>query len=137
VCREVYQFLAGRLHELEDEGLDPEQMVVDPGIGFGKRVEHNLALLRDLGELRSLGRPVLVGASRKSFMGKIPGVRGSAPLAGGGGAGSDSREVSTLAAHSAAITAGAAAVRVHEVSLHADLVRILWAIARGSRPAGE
>jgi dihydropteroate synthase len=145
VCREVYQFLGGRLRELEAAGLDPEQMVIDPGIGFGKRVEHNLALLSDLDELRSLGRPVLVGASRKSFMGNIrrgpvnpPDGEGTIPQGlpprppGGG-----SREVSTLAAHAAAIAAGAAAVRVHDVSLHRDLVRIFWAIARGSRPAGE
>src|SRR6185369_9980267 len=82
VCREVYQFLGSRLRELEAEGLDPEQMVIDPGIGFGKRVEHNLALLSDLDELRSLGRPVLVGASRKSFMGKIRGGHSQPPRGG-------------------------------------------------------
>jgi len=110
---------------------------VDPGIGFGKRVEHNLALLRDLSELRSLGRPVMVGASRKSFMGKVLGASGSRPVPAGGEEALPAREVSTLAAHAAAIAGGAAAVRVHDVPLHRDLIRILVAIARGSRPAGE
>jgi dihydropteroate synthase len=118
VTREVLQFLARRVRELSDQGLDPEKMVVDPGIGFGKTVEHNLALLRDVDELRSLGRPVLVGASRKSFMAKLPG--GSTEM---------KKEVRTLAAHGAAALGGAAALRVHDVVLHRELLRVLWAIA--------
>ncbi len=117
--REVYQFLAERTRRLAEEGLASEGLLVDPGIGFGKRVEDNLALLSDIDELRSLGLPVVVGASRKSFLGK---VLGGAPV--------EAREAGTLAAHAAAMLGGAAAVRVHEVRGHADLIRVLSAIER-------
>jgi dihydropteroate synthase len=94
--------------------------MVDPGIGFGKRTSDNLALLGSTDELRSLGLPVVVGASRKSFLGK---VLGGAPV--------ERREAGTLAAHAAAILGGAAAVRVHQVREHADLIRVLSSIERG------
>jgi len=118
VVGEVYSFLSDRLRALESEGIDSEKVIVDPGIGFGKLLEHNLALIRDTGELCSLGRPVLVGASRKSFLGKLLGLQ------------VQDREAGTLAAHAVAIAGGASALRVHQVPGHRDLIRVLWALSR-------
>jgi dihydropteroate synthase len=73
VVREVGDWLAARLADCERGGIDPARIVLDPGIGFGKRFEDNLALLRGLDRLRRGGRPLLVGASRKAFLGKILG----------------------------------------------------------------
>ncbi len=122
VVGEVYEFLEGRIQWLERAGISREKVMVDPGIGFGKRLEHNLALIRDVSEFCSLGRPVMIGASRKTFLGNLLG----APV--------DARETGTLTAHAAAILGGAAAVRVHQVSGHRDMIRVLWAIVRP--PAG-
>jgi len=124
--REVFQFLAERVRRLAADGIGPERIVVDPGIGFGKRVSDNVELLRDLGELRCLGLPVMVGASRKSFIGNL---LGGAPV--------EARQAGTLAVHGAAVLAGAAAVRVHDVGAHKDLIRVLGALAQGPEdPAG-
>ena len=73
VVGEVRAFLAGRVAESIAGGLDPERLAVDPGFGFGKTLEHNLTLLRRLGELSADGRPVVVGLSRKSMVGTITG----------------------------------------------------------------
>ena len=70
---DVKAFLAERLEAAIDAGVAEEKIWLDPGIGFGKTLEHNLELLRRLGELRELGRPLVVGTSRKSFLGKIDG----------------------------------------------------------------
>jgi len=134
VSREVYEFLDERIRTLEREGIDPARIVVDPGIGFGKKVVHNLSLLRDIDELRGLGKPVLVGASRKSFMGRLL----SPPKDENSSWGAEHwREVSTLAAHGAAAQSGAAILRVHEVRSHRDYLRILWAIAGPDRTPAE
>ncbi|NIA21159.1 MAG: dihydropteroate synthase [Anaerolineaceae bacterium] len=100
VCRHLRRAL-GRAVEA---GIDIEQTIVDPGIGFGKTVAHNLSLLGRLKELRSMGRPLLVGASRKSFIGKIlgPGV--------------DNRLTGSLAACLWTRAQGAAIFRVHDVA---------------------
>src|SRR5918998_3316406 len=74
VVREVRDFLAERAEHAASAGVKPENIIVDPGIGFGKTIEHNVALLRDLKEIAALGFPVLVGASRKRFLGEITGV---------------------------------------------------------------
>lgn len=73
VVSEIAAFLATRLEALEQAGIRRERIIVDPGIGFGKTAEHNLALLRNLGRIRAVGRPVLIGHSRKRFLGKILG----------------------------------------------------------------
>jgi dihydropteroate synthase len=73
VVDDVKAFLAERLRVAVDAGVQEERVWLDPGIGFGKTLEHNLELLRRLGELRELGRPLVVGASRKSFIGKVDG----------------------------------------------------------------
>lgn len=71
VVSEVFQFLKEKLQFINKEGIDKERVVVDPGIGFGKRFEDNLTLLKNIEKFTEIGRPVLLGTSRKSFIGKI------------------------------------------------------------------
>ncbi len=118
VVGEVYDFLARRLMWLDELGLPPGRVVVDPGIGFGKTVEHNLVLLRRLREFTSLGRPVLVGASRKSFIGRLTGVEQPADRLEG-----------SLAAGALAAAAGARLIRVHDVAATARAVAVADAVA--------
>ncbi len=105
VVAEVFEHLAAGLARLQVAGIDPNKVMVDPGIGFGKALEHNLALLRRVRELTSLGRPVLIGASRKSFIGRLTGV--SDPV---------DRLEGSLAAATLAVAGGARIVRVHDVA---------------------
>jgi dihydropteroate synthase len=118
VVGEVYDFLAEGLLRLEEAGVDPAKVVVDPGIGFGKTVEHNLELLRRLREFTSLGRPVLVGASRKSFLGTVSGEEDPA-----------GRLAESLAAASLAVSGGARLVRVHDVPETCRAVSVAHAVA--------
>src|SRR5207247_10633148 len=74
VVWEVKDFLIRQVREGVNDGIEPGKIIVDPGIGFGKTLDHNVALLRGLPELTALGQPLLVGASRKGFIGKILGV---------------------------------------------------------------
>ena len=103
VVDEVKAFLAERVDVAITAGVAEERIWVDPGIGFGKTLEHNLELLRRLGELRGLGRPVVVGSSRKSFIGAITGREVEDRLGG------------TVASNVLAVLAGADVVRVHDV----------------------
>ena len=109
-----------------DAGVEPERIVVDPGYGFGKSYEENYPLLARQCELRELGRPILAGVSRKSFLG-----RSLAPLHGGQNAPVTERGNATLAAITAAILAGAHIVRVHEVRPAVEAARIADAILDG------
>jgi dihydropteroate synthase len=104
VVDDVKAFLAERMEVARAAGVDEERIWLDPGIGFGKTLEHNLELLRRLGELRSLGRPLVVGTSRKSFIGKVDGS-GPAERLGG-----------TIASSVLAAAEGADVLRVHDVS---------------------
>jgi dihydropteroate synthase len=104
VVDDVKALLAERVERAVAAGVKEERIWVDPGIGFGKTVDHNLQLLRRLGELLTLGRPILVGTSRKSFLGKLSG----APV--------DQRLGGTIATCVLAVANGAAAVRVHDVA---------------------
>jgi dihydropteroate synthase len=103
-------------------GVAPERLVIDPGLGFAKQTDHDLALVAHLAELRALGRPVLVAASRKRFLGRV--------LAGPDGAVPPARERDAATAAVSAIAAheGAWAVRVHEVRATADAVRVARAV---------
>ena len=105
---EVLAALAEGLRRARAAGIPEERIVVDPGIGFGKTLEHNLWILRHLEFLQALGRPILVGASRKSFIGTLTNRPGDERLPG------------TLAAHSAAWRKGARIFRVHDVAAHRD-----------------
>ncbi len=103
VVDDVKAFLAERIEYAIGRGIGEERLWVDPGIGFGKTVEHNLELLRRLGELRDLGRPICIGTSRKSFIGKVTGREVDERLAG------------TIATNVLALAAGADVFRVHDV----------------------
>jgi dihydropteroate synthase len=105
VVDEVKAFLAERLEHAVRAGIDERRVLLDPGIGFGKTVEHNLQLLRRLDELVALGRPLVVGTSRKSFLGSVGGdSEGARRLAG------------TIASNVLALERGASVLRVHEVA---------------------
>jgi len=116
VVADVINFLRERVEAAEKAGISPEQIVVDPGFGFGKTLEHNLALLRGLDQFVALGRPILVGTSRKAMIGKILNNK------------PDQRLYGTLATVAAAVERGAAIVRVHDVKPTVDVVRVLSAV---------
>jgi dihydropteroate synthase len=103
VVDDVKAFLAERIELAVSRGVAEERIWVDPGIGFGKTLEHNLELLRRLGELRDLGRPILIGTSRKSFLGKLTGREPGERLGG------------TIASNVLALMRGAEIFRVHDV----------------------
>jgi dihydropteroate synthase len=106
-------------------GIDAESIVLDPGYGFGKRGEENFALLARQAELLALGRPLLAGVSRKSFLGAA-----LAPLYGGKSAPVDARETASLAALVAAILHGASVVRVHSVRAAVEAALVADAVLR-------
>jgi dihydropteroate synthase len=121
VVAEVVAFLRGRIAAAADTGVDPVRLLLDPGIGFGKAVGHNLELLRRTRDLvTSLGRPLLVGTSRKSFIKTIAGGDES------------ERRFGTAASVAWVVANGAAVVRVHDVGPMAQVVRTVRAIAHGS-----
>ncbi|MFD6338175.1 dihydropteroate synthase [Streptomyces sp. NPDC060131] len=122
VVAEVVDELRARMDAVIAGGVAPERLVIDPGLGFAKRAEHDLALLAHLAELRALGRPLLVAASRKRFLGHV--------LAGGNGSPPPARERDAATAAVSAIAAhqDAWAVRVHEVRATADAVRVARAV---------
>lgn len=111
-------------------GIDPERIVIDPGLGFAKNAGHDLTLLAHLSALRELGRPLLVAASRKRFLGRV--------LAGDGGSPPPARkrDAATAAVTALAAREGAWAVRVHEVGASADAVRVARAIEVAENPVG-
>ena len=117
VVAEVAAHLAGRVAELEARGVDRARIVLDPGIGFGKRVEDNFALIRGQQALLALGLPVLAGWSRKSSLGVVTGGR---PVG--------ERMVASVAAALAAAHCGARVVRVHDVAETADALKV-WTAA--------
>jgi dihydropteroate synthase len=119
VVAEVARFLAGRAAAAGAAGIDPAGVCLDPGIGFGKTLEHNLALLGGLPDLVELGHPVMVGASRKRFLADILG-----PLPPG------ERDTASTAAHVLAIAGGAAVIRVHNVVAGLQTARVADAIVR-------
>ena len=104
VVDDVKAFLAERVEAAVAAGVDEERIWLDPGIGFGKTLEHNLELLRRLGELRELGRPLVIGTSRKSFIGRIDGSDAGDRIGG------------TIASSVLAAAEGADILRVHDVA---------------------
>jgi dihydropteroate synthase len=127
VVTEVRDELTARIDAVVAAGVAPEQVVIDPGLGFAKNAEHNWALLAHLDQLLGLGRPVLVGASRKSFLGSLLADDEPRPVV--------DRDDATAAVTALAAAAGAWAVRVHEVRASADAVRVAAAVlaARGQQ----
>jgi dihydropteroate synthase len=116
VTGEVLNFLVRQIGQAVAAGLPIDAILVDPGIGFGKTLSHNLTLMRDLKRIAALGRPVLFGASRKSFIGKIDGSEASGRLGG------------SLAAALWAADNGAAIVRVHDVAETVQALKVRAAI---------
>jgi dihydropteroate synthase len=116
VVSEVSSFLAGAIARAEAAGVGEESILVDPGIGFGKTAEHNLTLLNQLSALSALGKPILVGPSRKSFLGDL--VAGS----------EENRLLGTAASVACAVLRGAQVVRVHDVREMKDVVAVADAI---------
>ncbi|MFI2372454.1 dihydropteroate synthase [Streptomyces sp. NPDC018833] len=121
VVAEVVSELRERMEAVVAGGIAPERIVIDPGLGFAKTAEHDLALVAHLEELRTLGRPVLVAASRKRFLGRVLAKEGAAPPA-------RERDAATAAVSAIAAHEGAWAVRVHEVRATADAVRVARAV---------
>jgi dihydropteroate synthase len=119
VVDDVKAFLSERLEYAVAQGIAEERVWLDPGIGFGKTIEHNLALLQRLGELVALGRPLVIGTSRKSFLGRMTG-RG--PL---------ERVPATIATNVLALAAGARVFRVHDVAEARDALTVAAATLRG------
>ncbi len=120
VVGEVRDFLAARLSACSAAGIATARLCIDPGIGFGKRAEHNLALLAALDQLAAPGIPVLVGVSRKSLVGMITGRAAGDRLAG------------SVALAALAVMRGAAIVRAHDVAETVDAVKIASALRRAA-----
>jgi dihydropteroate synthase len=112
--------LSERVDAAKKAGITPDRVIVDPGVGFGKRLDDNLALHRHLPDLRNLGRPVLFGPSRKSFIGKVTGKE------------ADDRVFGTAAAVAIAAFGGADILRVHDVKEMREVVRMVAAIREGA-----
>jgi dihydropteroate synthase len=123
VVAEVVADLARAVDRAVSLGCAFESLIVDPGIGFGKTAEQNLALLGELGVLRTLGRPILLGASRKSTIGKVLDLP------------ADQRLEGTLAITALAVSGGVDLVRVHDVAANARAARMSDAIVRGPWPS--
>ncbi|HUR28345.1 MAG TPA: dihydropteroate synthase, partial [Planctomycetota bacterium] len=127
VVDEVLAFLRERASVAWRAGIAPERLLVDPGIGFGKSLEHNLQLFARLAELRSLGLGLLVGPSRKSFIAKLDAREGLKPQHGPAAA--RERIGGTAAAVACCVVAGADMLRVHDVRIMSEALRVARAIA--------
>ena len=122
VVSEVKRHLEERLAFAVGEGVLEEHVWLDPGIGFGKTVDHNLELLSRLDELVAIGRPLVIGTSRKSLLGRLTGRR------------ADSRIPGTIATNVLALAAGAQVFRVHDVAEVADALTVARAVLAGQAP---
>ena len=123
VVDEVLRYLDDQAQQAVRAGIRPERVILDPGIGFGKLPEHNLAVLGALGRVVGLGFPTLLGTSRKSTIGKLTGK----PI--------EQRAFGTAATIALAVAAGIDIVRVHDVAEMRDVVAVADAIVRGWRPS--
>jgi dihydropteroate synthase len=127
VVAEVRDELSGRIDDALDAGVDRDKLVVDPGLGFAKTAEHNWALLAELDSLLTMGFPVLVGSSRKSFLGKLLASSAGAPRPVA------DREDATTALTAYAALRGVWGVRVHDVRPSVDAARAVAAIEQAGR----
>jgi dihydropteroate synthase len=118
VVEDIAEFLAERISETEEAGVSPNRIMIDPGIGFGKTLRHNLEIIARLREFRSLGKTIVVGASRKSFIGKVTGKEAEDRLPG------------SIAAAVLAAQNGASILRVHDVPETHQALQIYWRVAQ-------
>ena len=116
VVSEVKDYLVSRAEVFKNAGVPADRITLDPGLGFGKDTEHNLLLMRQIGQLTELGYPVLIGCSRKRFVGAVT------------GADVDGRMAGTLAANAFAAAHGAGVLRVHDVRETSDMVKMLFSL---------
>lgn len=116
VIKEIYEFLAGRIDFAEKNGVKPNKIIIDPGIGFGKTTTHNLKIIKNLIQFKSLGKPILLGLSRKSFIGNILNLEVEERLEG------------TLACVSVAVLNGVNILRVHNVQAVKRAIHMVEAI---------
>ncbi|MFC1576719.1 dihydropteroate synthase [Candidatus Omnitrophota bacterium] len=114
---EIIESLAGSIKIAEEAGIPRNKIIIDPGIGFGKTVEHNLEIIGRIDEFKALGRPILLGTSRKSFIGKVL------------NRGTDDRIWGSAATSAIAVLKGVNVIRVHDVKEQSDVVRIIDAVA--------
>jgi dihydropteroate synthase len=121
VVTEVMAFLAQRIHACEQAGITADQLIIDPGFGFGKTVAHNLELVRRLREFTALGRPILMGVSRKSTLGAILGR----PV--------DERLIGSVTLAALCARAAANIVRVHDVAATVDALKVCQAVDHPDR----
>jgi dihydropteroate synthase len=117
VTGEIKEFFIERIAYARSCGIDEDDIIIDPGIGFGKRVSDNLTIIRELGRLKELGRPLLIGTSMKSFIGRIMGTDLPAERAEG-----------TLASVAISLWNGADMVRVHDVVRTKKVVKFMKAL---------
>ncbi len=117
---EIIRFLRNRIEFAISKGIEEDKIIIDPGIGFGKRVEDNLVILKNLNSFKSLGKPILIGTSRKSFIGKILNLDIEERLEG------------TIASNIVAVLKGASIVRVHDVKENIRAIKIAEAIMGAS-----
>jgi dihydropteroate synthase len=118
VVEDVYAFFVERLNWAVDNGIQEENLLIDPGLGFGKTTAHNLEIMRNLAAFRSLGRPIVVGASRKRFLGEVLGI--DEPR---------DRDAATAVTTAMAAASGAHIVRVHNIGPNRDAARLARAVA--------
>ena len=116
---DIVEELRARVADALRGGISRERIAVDPGIGFSKRSEHSLAALAQIGRVAALGYPVLVGASRKRFIGELTSVKEP-----------DARVAGTVGANVAALDRGAMLFRVHDVKANRHALDVAWAIMR-------
>ena len=121
VLTDVFDYLEARIEACVRAGIPRAKLIVDPGIGFGKTLQHNLELMAGLTMLHGLGVPVLLGASRKSFIGKLTGVTHAGD-----------RVMGSIGAALAAVAQGAQIVRVHDVKATREALMVWEASVRGS-----
>jgi len=126
VADDVRRELGARVTELMGRGIREEQLILDPGLGFAKDAHHNWQVLSHLDRIRSLGFPVLIGASRKRFLARLPRRRSAEPLG-------DARDLPTAVVSALAAQAGAWGVRVHDVASTATALDVVEAWQGGGR----
>lgn len=119
VVREILEYLTGKIEKAKNSGIDNDKIIIDPGIGFGKNVSHNLEILRSLKEFKTLGKPLLLGVSRKSFIGRILNT------------GVDKRLYGTLAASVISVQNGANILRVHDIRAVKEAIQVVDAVKTG------